>query len=92
MYPAVYIEDTEDDLQRAVEEHLQIKRLLADMLDMDVNDSQFYAKCEVLEEDFNHHVIEEENELFKRVANEFERDAPMNLDQEMATLNEYKEP
>ncbi|MGA9520773.1 MAG: hypothetical protein WBV82_04870 [Myxococcaceae bacterium] len=58
MYPAVYIEDTEDDLQRAVEEHLQIKRLLADMLDMDVNDSQFYAKCEVLEEDFNHHVIE----------------------------------
>ncbi|MGA9522054.1 MAG: hemerythrin domain-containing protein [Myxococcaceae bacterium] len=87
-YPAVYVEDTEDDLQRAVEEHLQVKRLLADMLDMDVNDSHFYAKCEVLEEDFNHHVTEEENDLFKRVAQEFEHEALMMLGREMATLNE----
>ncbi len=87
-YPAVYVEDTEEDLQRAVEEHLQVKRLLADMLDMDVNDSQFHAKCQVLEEDFNHHITEEENELFKRVAGEFERDALMKLGQEMAKLND----
>ena len=87
-YPAVYVEDTEEKLQQAVEEHLQVKRLLADMLDMDVADSQFKAKCQVLEEDFKHHVTEEENDLFKRVAKEFERDALMKLGAEMATLNE----
>ena len=87
-YPAVYVEDTEEKLQQAVEEHLQVKRLLADMLDMDVSDSQFKAKCQVLEEDFNHHITEEENDLFKRVAKEFEREALLKLGEEMATLNE----
>ena len=85
-YPAVMSDETEDDLQEAVQEHLQVKRLLADMLDMEVDDERFDAKLKVLEEEVSHHVSEEEDELFKTVAKEFEKEALMKLGEEMNVL------
>ena len=67
-YPAVMTRDTEDMLHEAVEEHLAIKRLLADMLEMRLDDGGFEAKLAVLKEQVAHHAHEEEEgELFPQV-------------------------
>lgn len=64
-YPAMKKDETEDDLREAVEEHLSVKRLIADLLDMDSSDEEFDAKMKVLQEQVEHHVEEEEKDLFK---------------------------
>jgi hemerythrin superfamily protein len=66
-YPSVYVGPTADKLQEAVEEHLSVKRVIADLLDMDPSDAQFKAKMKVLQELVDHHVEEEEKQLFKDV-------------------------
>lgn len=66
-YPAAFAERTEEELREAVEEHLQAKRIIADMLDTDPSDEQWTAKCSVLKEDIEHHVEEEESTLFPMV-------------------------
>lgn len=70
-YPATKSARTEDLLLEAVEEHLGAKRLLADMLDADVEDQAFDAKVKVLKEQVEHHVREEEVELFPKVSELF---------------------
>ncbi len=62
-YQACKTEDTEDALLEALQEHLQAKRLLADLLEMDPADDVFMAKIAVLKEAIEHHVKEEENEV-----------------------------
>jgi hemerythrin superfamily protein len=62
-YPACKSEDTEEELLESLQEHLQAKRLLADLLDMDPMDEVFMAKIAVLKEAILHHVEEEEGEL-----------------------------
>lgn len=65
-YPAVKKAQTEDILLEAVEEHLEIKRVIADLLEMDGGEDQFAAKVKVLQEDVEHHVEEEEGEMFPK--------------------------
>src|SRR5579885_2142742 len=59
-YPAVKAKQTEDQLLEAAEEHLAVKRLLADLLQMNAEDETFDAKITVLKEEVQHHVKEEE--------------------------------
>jgi hemerythrin superfamily protein len=66
-YPATKSARTQDLLQEAVEEHLQAKRIIADLLEMEIDDARFDAKMTVLREEVDHHVEEEEGELFPRV-------------------------
>ena len=66
-YPATKNARTEELLQEAVEEHLSAKRLIADLMEMSPEDPQFDAKVAVLEEQIEHHVEEEEKELFPKV-------------------------
>ncbi|HEX8439112.1 hemerythrin domain-containing protein [Archangium sp.] len=66
-YPSVYVGPTMEKLQHAVEEHLSAKRVIADLLEMDPADAQFKAKVMVLQELIEHHVKEEEKELFPKV-------------------------
>jgi hemerythrin superfamily protein len=70
-YPAVKAKQTEDLLHEAVEEHLEIKRVIADLLELDTSDVTFEAKVAVLKEDVQHHVEEEEKELFPKVEKVF---------------------
>src|SRR5690242_16135469 len=49
-YPAVKDKRTEDILLEAVQEHLGMKRVLADLLKTDVDDETFDAKIKVLKE------------------------------------------
>src|SRR5512140_520881 len=66
-YPSIKTDKTEDIVREAVEEHLGVKRIIADLLDMEPTDENFDAKMKVLQENVEHHVEEEETELFKLV-------------------------
>jgi hemerythrin superfamily protein len=66
-YPAVKARRTEDILLEALEEHLGIKRVLADLLETDAADETFDAKIKVLKEQVEHHAKEEEEDLFPKV-------------------------
>jgi len=61
-YPGVKDKKTEDMLLEAAEEHLSVKRVLADMLAMKVTDEHFDAKLATLKEQLSHHAHEEEEE------------------------------
>ena len=71
-YPGVKQKQTEDILLESVEEHLEIKRAIADLLQLDPDEDTFEAKVKVLQEDIEHHVEEEETELFPKVEKLFE--------------------
>lgn len=82
-YPQSMSKDTSDMLHESVEEHLAIKRVLADMLTMDLSSDEFDAKLSVLKESVSHHAHEEEEEkLFPML-----REA-MDADQRAALGNE----
>jgi hemerythrin superfamily protein len=66
-YPATKNTRTEELLQEAVEEHLSVKRSIADLLEISPEDARFDAKLAVLKEQVEHHVEEEEGELFPKV-------------------------
>lgn len=66
-YPAVKkarSEQTKDEVREAYEEHKQIKALLAALNDATPNDETYDSKVKVLQEDVEHHVEEEEGEMF----------------------------
>ncbi len=87
-YPATRNARTEELLQEAVEEHLSVKRLIADLLDMSPEDAQFDAKVTVLREQVEHHVEEEEGELFPRVKKMFKEDELEDLGMVMEDMAE----
>jgi hemerythrin superfamily protein len=66
-YPAVKARRTEDILLESLEEHLSLKRLLADLMDIAPTDKTFGAKAKVLQEQCEHHHEEEEEHLFPKV-------------------------
>jgi hemerythrin superfamily protein len=66
-YPESKTDETEDMLREAVEEHLSVKRVIADLMESGPEDEQFVARCKVLKEQIEHHVEEEEGELFPKV-------------------------
>ncbi|CAN5621377.1 hemerythrin domain-containing protein [soil metagenome] len=69
-YPAVRaaeVPGAKDDVLERLEEHLVVKRLLADLEKMDPEHERFDAKVTVLIENVRHHVEEEEDELFPEV-------------------------
>ena len=73
-YPSIKTDKTEDIVREAVEEHLGVKRIIADLLEMEPSDEQFAAKMKVLQENVEHHVEEEEDELFKMVRKVLDKD------------------
>jgi hemerythrin superfamily protein len=69
-YPAVKqvpVEEARELVAEAAEEHNQVKTLLAELDGMGAEDERFDAKMKVLKEDVEHHVEEEENEMFPKV-------------------------
>lgn len=83
-YPAIMAKEIKDMLHEAVEEHLAIKRILADLLTMKLDTEGFKAKLHVLKEQVSHHAHkEEEDELFPKVKDVF------SSDERAAIGNEY---
>ena len=66
-YPAVRAKRTEDILLESLEEHLSLKRLLADLLELNLDEQTFEPKFKVLKEQAEHHHEEEEEHLFPKV-------------------------
>jgi hemerythrin superfamily protein len=83
-YPAVKQKRTEDILLESLEEHLAIKRVIADLLELEAGDETFDAKLKVLKEEVEHHVEEEESDLFPKVRALFEHDQLEAIGQEMS--------
>lgn len=66
-YPAVKAARTEDILLESLEEHLSLKRLMADLLTLGAGEPTFLPKFKVLKEQAEHHHKEEEEHLFPKV-------------------------
>lgn len=67
-YPATKeAEPTRDLVLESIEEHKQIKMVLADLEQADKSTDVWAAALKVLKEDVMHHVGEEEDELFPKV-------------------------
>jgi iron-sulfur cluster repair protein YtfE (RIC family) len=90
-YPAVKAQRTEDILLESLEEHLSLKRFLADLLPLDPAQQTFEPKFKVLKEQAEHHHKEEEEHLFPKVTkllNAAQREA---LGSEMLALQRHLE-
>jgi hemerythrin-like domain-containing protein len=90
-YPESKQENTEEILRESVEEHLAMKRVLADLIEADVEDEQFEARMKVLQEQVEHHVEEEEKELFPKVRKALSKEELEDLGDRMETLAEELE-
>jgi hemerythrin superfamily protein len=88
-YPSIKTDKTEDLVREAVEEHLAVKRIIADLLEMEPADENYSAKMKVLQENVEHHVEEEEDELFKLVRKVLNEDQLLALGVQM--MAEYEE-
>jgi hemerythrin-like domain-containing protein len=73
-YPAVKNKATEDLLQEAVEEHLEVKRAIAELLQLDAGDKSFEAQAMMLKDEIEQHVEVEESELFPTVEELFDKE------------------
>ncbi len=89
-YPAIMAKSTEELLEESVEEHLSIKRILADLIMMKLDDdATFFAKLSVLKEQISHHAHEEEEkELFPKVKDLLSRDERAALGNEVLVMFE----
>jgi hemerythrin superfamily protein len=88
-YPAVMAKQTEEMLLESVEEHLAIKRVLADLMELEVDDPHFDAKLSVMKEAIEHHAREEEEgELFPKVKKLLNTDELTGLGNEMMAMFE----
>jgi hemerythrin superfamily protein len=88
-YPFIMSKETSELLHEAVEEHLAIRRVLADMITMKLDDEQFLAKLALLEEQVSHHAHEEEEkELFPKVRRMFSSEERAGIGNEVLALFE----
>lgn len=87
-YPAVKEKRTEDILLESLEEHLSLKRVLADLVELDTSDPSFEPKFHVLKEQAEHHHKEEEEHLFPKVKQLLEPMARNTLGEQMLALQQ----
>ncbi|HVI75434.1 MAG TPA: hemerythrin domain-containing protein [Anaeromyxobacteraceae bacterium] len=85
-YPATKDARTADLLHEALEEHLAVKRIVADLLQLGVDDAQLDSRMKVLKDRVQQHVRDEEKELLPVVRKMFERDELEQLGEEMENL------
>jgi hypothetical protein len=87
VYPAIRAAIEEDDLMDEAEaEHASVKDLVNQLEQMEPDDEQFDATVMVLSEQVEHHVSEEEGEVFQKV-----KKAKMDIDQLGQQVRERKD-
>lgn len=88
-YPAAFAAmDDESQLQEALAEHQEAKDILVAILDMDMSlgAKDFEQQMSLLQQKIEHHVEEEENEVFKRAREVLDKDELERLGDEMKAL------
>ena len=90
-YPALKeADETHDIILEGYEEHKVVKTLLAELDELSKDQEEWGAKLKVLQENVEHHVEEEEGEMFKKarqILNEEEIEARGNRLQEAKQQN-----
>jgi hemerythrin superfamily protein len=88
-YPRVLDpKETHEITLEALEEHKVVKTLLAE-LDADAKDTEEWAaKLKVLQENVEHHVEEEEDELFKKAQKVLSNEEAESIAEEIASFKE----
>lgn len=91
-YPATKSARTEDLLNEAIAEHTSVKRILTDLLSLDADDPRFSAQVKVAKEQIEHHVEEEEEDLFEKAEQMLDEDELDELGAEMqSTVDELRD-
>jgi hemerythrin superfamily protein len=91
-YPSVREGQTEELVQTAIDEHRGIKRMLAELLEMDVGADVFEDGLRELMDAMQHHIESEESDLFPSVRRMLDADALAALGEEMSdTMEELEE-
>jgi hemerythrin superfamily protein len=85
LYPAVRAKQTGEIPSESLGEHAAIKRVLADLLETVARDQTVDAKIKTLKERVEHHVQEEERELFPKVKTILTADELEELERSMRT-------
>lgn len=89
LYPLLKEADESHELAlEAVEEHKVVKRLLKELEAGDKGTDEWLAKLKVLKENVEHHVEEEEGELFKKAKQVIEPDVAEQLAKEVEAYKE----
>lgn len=84
-YPAIMVnEDIKDIVLEGIEEHKQAKTLLREIPNLSAESEKFDPKFKVLMEDIEHHVKEEEGEMFPMVKKAFDKQQLEDLGAQMA--------
>jgi iron-sulfur cluster repair protein YtfE (RIC family) len=78
-------EDLKDMVAEAYEEHSEVKNLLREIEALSGDSSEFDAKLKELQENVEHHVEEEEEEMFPVVEQNFDASALKELGKQMET-------
>lgn len=87
LYPRLKKEDETKDLTfEAVEEHRLVKQLLQELSDLPVDDDVWQAKMTLLKEMVEHHIDDEEEELFPEMKAAIPKDELEQLGERMAQL------
>ena len=80
LYPVLEeFEETRDISLEAYQEHALVKQLLGELAAAPKDDEQWTAKFTVLKENIEHHVEEEEGEMFKKARKVLSEDEIENL-------------
>ena len=88
-YPRVLSAQTSELLYHSVEDHLAMKRVLADLVTMDLDTDQFKAKLSVLKEEVSHHSHDvEEAQLFPLLRAAMDADELAGLGNELLVMFE----
>ena len=85
-YPSVRRKATEEILEHSVEEHLEVKKLIAQIIDLEPEETDFDSKCAELKADVQQHVAEERTQLFPKVRELFAAEDLDELGQQMEEL------
>lgn len=72
----------------AYEEHNVVDTIMSDIAQTDVTDETWAAKFTVMKENIEHHIEEEEGEMFKQARQVFDRSELQELGDRMAAMKE----
>lgn len=90
LYPAAreQLEDADELVQDSLEEHHAVEERLTKLLEMDPDDASFLQRCLEVRDLIDHHVEEEENQLFPQMRAQLEEQELDAMGEELQQVKE----
>jgi len=83
-------EEVKEQIQHANKEHAKVAKALKELEDMDKDDEQWLKKLTQLQEDVQHHIKEEEDEIFQKAKRIFSEQQAEEMAQEFEKAKNQK--